>query len=71
MRTVPCSGRLGRGVSPQDVYTLCQVHAFIHTLSHLDRMTDACENITFLQLLLRTVKKKLEMGPGIEPRLLA
>ena len=34
---------------------LCHAHPFHHACSNVDRMTDACENITFPQLLLRTV----------------
>ena len=29
---------------------VCPVHAGIHTPPHVNRMTDACENITFPQL---------------------
>ena len=43
MRAVSCSGRFG-GVCPGGVHP------------PVDRMIDACENITFSQLLLQTVK---------------
>ena len=49
MRTVLCSDRHG-GVSAWRVSAQGGVH-----LPPVDRMTDTCENITFPQLLLRTV----------------
>ena len=52
MRTVRCSGHFGGGVSAQGGVSQ---HTMGQTLPLLDRMTHACENITFPQLLLRTV----------------
>ena len=43
------------GCLPRRVYTLCPLHAGIHPPPWTDWMTHACENITFPQLLLRTV----------------
>ena len=57
MRTVYCNGRLGGGgVLPGG---LCL--AGMCTPPPVDRMTDACENITFPQLLLRTAKSPIIM----------
>ena len=50
MRTVRYSGRLGGGVSTRG--------GGVYTYPPVDRMTDACENIIFPQLLLRTVGNK-------------
>ena len=52
MRTVRRSGHLGGGVSVQGGVSK---HTMGQTPSPLGRMTDACENITFPQLLLRAV----------------
>ena len=64
MRTVRCSGRLScHTCTPSPCMPPYTTHApLCHAcppLPHthpMDRMTDACENITFPQLLLRTVK---------------
>ena len=57
-----------------------QWHPATHTTHHarprpVDRMTDACENITFPQLLLRTVKIVFKMVdlftcPGLTPEMI-
>ena len=54
MRTVRCSGHLlgEGGVCPWDV----SARGCLPDPPNADRMTDACENITFPQLMLRTVK---------------
>ena len=52
MRTVRCSGHLGGGGVPIGVSAWGGVH-----LPHCGQ-TDTCENITFPQLLLRTVMKE-------------
>ena len=61
MRNVRCSGPLGgRGCMPRVGVCLSGEGVSAQVGVHLppvDRMTDACENITFPQLLLRTVKK--------------
>ena len=67
MRTVRCSGRLGGGVClegclPGGVSAQGGVAPNPDPEADtppVDRMTDACENITFPQLLLRTVNMKL------------
>ena len=51
MRTVRCSGLLMVGVSVWGVSAQGGVHA-----PWTEFLTHACENITFLQLRLRTVK---------------
>ena len=64
MRTILCSGRQGVCVCVQGVSRsrgCVQVRGMcpggVHLSPPVDRMTDTCENITFPQLLLRTVMK--------------
>ena len=51
----------GGGVCVQGVSA--PLHAGIHPLRLVNRMTDVCENITFPQLLLRTVIKTNDHSP--------
>ena len=62
MRTVRCRGRLGGGevvmvvgVVVVSVWGGASAYGGVHLPPTVDRKTDACENITFQQLLLRTV----------------
>ena len=57
MRTVRCSSRLGGGCLPEGGVCLGGVWtAGVYTspIPPVDRMTDACENISFPQILLQT-----------------
>ena len=65
MRTICCSGHLSCHACPPAMHAPWHAPPAMHTTpspcmppSPVDRMTDACENITFLQLLLRMVKIK-------------
>ena len=56
MRTVRWSGRLSCHARPrEDIHSQCPPAMHHHHAPPSPRMTDACENITFPQLLLRTV----------------
>ena len=63
LRTVRCSGRLWGGVSAREgcLGGCLPRGVVLYTYPPVDRMTDACENITFPQLLLRTVIKYLTL----------
>ena len=57
MRTVRCSGHLGgggEGVCPGVVSAWGA-----HPVPPVNKITDKCKNITFPQLLLRTLKKSV------------
>ena len=55
MRTVRCSGRLSCHARPREDMHPNAPLPCTTTTHPSPRMTDACENITFPQLLLRTV----------------